>query len=293
MANNQGSARRGSKSKASLQLSISTEIPKRSSGRALDALTDLFRPLTEAAGLIGDKLELKRQATLSEIARKTKKRLAASRKPIKPIATKFLVPLLQRASLEDLDNVKLIDMWANLIATAATEEVELIGQYSTILSEITSDQVRLMEKILRLEDRAKAEAGIYIDNYYYMNQSGLPGSISDLEKSKNIKAFAKSIESAFDINGVAVDTINVFYRDRNRSGGLSICSPDGVYRDAKFYDFENLVRLGLLAKCEIKRHQIGIFDIDVHYYLTTPVGVDLYSCCNPAKLVREARNALS
>jgi hypothetical protein len=275
-------------------LQVSVEIPKASAGRTVDALTDFIRPVTEAFGLVGDKIALRRQATLLEIAKKTRERLALTRQSVKPIPPKFLVPLLEKASLEDLSNEKLIKMWSNLLATAATEEVELIGQYTTILSEITSDQVKLMEQILRLSDIDEPEdAGVFIDNYYMLNQSGLPGRIEDIAQTEDISLFADALATHFDISGVALDTINIYFQDASKQESTSIVSPDGVYRDSRFYDFENLIRLGLLSKSEVKRFRIGIFDIDVIYYVVTPVGVDLYACCNPTKLIREARRAPS
>jgi hypothetical protein len=268
---------------------IKTEIPKESSGRALDALTDLIRPLSESFGLIGDKIALHRQKVLHEIAKRTRKRLETLNKDVKPIPPKFLVPLLEKASLEDVNDEKLMDMWSNLLVTSATENVELLGQYSTILAEITSDQVRLMERILRLNEGEIQDAGIFIDNFYYLNQSGLPGSIDRFSHLDSIEAFADSLANEFDINGVALDCVNIFFQDESRGAGMSFTSPDGVYSDDQFYDFENLTRLGLLAKCEVKRHKVGLFDVDAHYYVVTPVGIDLYACCNPSRLAREVR----
>jgi len=272
-------------------LQVSAEIPKATAGRTVDALTDLIRPVSEAFGLLGDKIALRRQATLLEIAKRTKERLALTRQPVKPIPPKFLVPLLEKASLEDVTNEKLISMWSNLLATAATEEVELLGQYTTILSEVTSDHVRLMERVLRLDDVEKPEdAGIFVDNYYMLNQTGLPGRVEDLALTKDAEEFGDALVEQFNISGVALDTISVFFQDESKGRGWSIGAPDKVFQDFKFYDFENLVRLGLLSKSEIKRHRVGIFDIDVHYYVVTPVGIDLYACCNPTKLIREARD---
>lgn len=268
---------------------IKTEIPKESSGRALDALTDLIRPVTESFGLVGDKIALHRQKVLHEIAKRTKKRLEMLNKDAKPIPPKFLVPLLEKASLEDVNDEKMIDMWSNLLATSATENVELLGQYTTILAEITSSQVRLMERILRLNEGETQKAGIFIDNFYYLNQSGLPASIAKFSHLDSIESFADSLAGEFDINGVALDCINIFFQDESRGAGMSVTSPDGVYSDAQFYDFENLTRLGLLAKCEVKQYKVGLFDVDAHYYAVTPVGIDLYACCNPSKLAREER----
>ena len=92
--------------------------------------------------------------------------------------------------------------------------------------------------------------------------------------------------ASLNIKGVAIDTINIFYLDESLGKGFSTANPDGIYSDKDFLDFENLVRLGLIDRTEIKRHQIGMFDIDVHYYVVNPVGIDLFACCNPTKLIR-------
>jgi hypothetical protein len=272
-----------------LPIQIRTEIPSKSSGRTLDALTDIIRPISEGLGLLGDKLSLRRQKTLLEIARRTRERLSVISGEVQPPAPKFLIPLLEKASLEDLNETKLIDMWANLLATAATEPVEMIGQYTSILSETTSSQVLLMETILCLNGQELQRAGHFIDNYYYLNQTGLPGSIARFGAIEDAEKLAKALLDELDINGVAVDTLNIFYIDDADGPGTSISSPDGAYSDDKFYDFENLCRLGLLERIEVKRFKLGKFDIDVHYYLVTPVGIDLYACCNPTKLERERK----
>jgi hypothetical protein len=43
--------------------------------------------------------------------------------------------------------------------------------------------------------------------------------------------------------------------------------PGGQYSDKDFLDYENLIRLGLVDRIEIKRKPLGRFDIDVHYYV--------------------------
>lgn len=271
----------------SLKMEVKTEVPSASSGRTLDAVTDLLRPISEAFGMLGDQIQLRRQKTLDEIARRTRNRLVAAGKPIQPIPAKFFLPLLEKASLEDVNDDALIDMWANLIATASTEHVQMLGQYINILSNIVPKQVLILEEMFNLGDEEKPiEAGHLIDNYYYLNQTGLPGTLDQYADIRNAEEFCDRVVDALGIKGVAIDTINIFFVDEKLGAGLSVASPDSIYSDADFLDFENLVRLGLIDRTEVKRHRVGVFDIDVHYYITTPVGVDLYACCNPNRLIR-------
>jgi hypothetical protein len=270
-----------------VDVDIRTEVPPASSGRTLDALTDLIRPISESLGFLGDKIQLGRQKTLLEIAKLAKERIDASGKPTHPIPTKFFLPLLEKASLEDVTDDTLINMWANLMATAATEHVQMLGQYTNILSNIVSKQVHILYKMLDSKnDDTLYDGGHLIDNYYYLNQTGLPGTLDEHSTITDAEELADAIVSSLNIKGVAIDTISIFYTDQNLGEGFSLGSPDGVYSDEDFLDFENLVRLGLIDRTEIKRHKIGIFDIDVHYYVINPVGIDLFACCNPTKLTR-------
>lgn len=270
-----------------VNVNINTELPPNSSGRTLDALTDLLRPLSEGLGLIGDKIQLQRQKTLLEIAKRTKKRLTFLEKPIRPIPPKFFLPLLEKASLEDVRDDTLINMWANLIATASTENVEMLGQYVNILSNIVPKQVVILEEMFDFDDQEGTyDAGHLNDNYYYLNQTGLPGTINRYSHLKDPKIFAENLLKELRIKGVAIDTIAVYLIDSAGGDDVAISCPDGIYADSKYLDFENLLRLGLIDRTEIKQHKVGIFDIDVHYYVVTPVGIDLYACCNPTRLVR-------
>jgi hypothetical protein len=54
--------------------------------------------------LKADQIRLQREDVLIEIAKKAKERLAIEKQPIKPIPNKILVPLLEAASNEDIDD---------------------------------------------------------------------------------------------------------------------------------------------------------------------------------------------
>jgi hypothetical protein len=97
---------------ASARLEIKTEIPAKSTGRLVDALTDLIRPFSEARGLRGDEIRLQREEVAIEIARRALERKALEEEAIVPVANKVLVPLLEQASLEDIDDDVMMERWA-------------------------------------------------------------------------------------------------------------------------------------------------------------------------------------
>jgi hypothetical protein len=271
---------------AKASLEVKTEIPREASGRFVDAITDIFRPFSEKRGLKADLINLERQVVLGEIAKKVRERLEIEGKPATPLPNKVLLPLLEKASLENKDDAILIEMWANLIATAATQEVTLISQYIDILSQITSRQAVLLEEILlkgvELGDQTVSH---FRDSYDYLNQTGLPGTIRAKENCSSAEELGLFLLDKLNVLGVAIDVLQV-YTDQE-VGDWEVTSPDGIFNDAKFYDFEMLERLGLLRKVEIKGEQFMGFGVYLHYYVVTPIGCDLFACCNPTKLKRE------
>lgn len=274
---------------AKVSLDIKTEIPKESSGRLLDALTELIRPFSERRGLIADRLRLEREEVLYEIASRARRRIELENAVIKPIPSKLLIPLLEAASLEDVSDQKLIDMWSNLLATALTQKVEMLAQYVTILSSLTGSQARIFDAIVAasLPGETHLTTGHFIDQFYYLNQTGLPGTLQKLEKIASAEEFADKLFEEVDVVGVAVDTINVWDSEDSRNDISIADHGTGLYSDSSFLEFENLCRLGLLEHVEIKNMSLGKYSFDVFYYITTPVGIDLYACCNPQKLNRK------
>src|SRR4051812_35337167 len=98
--------------KATYQRTHSTTatVPPDVTRAKASAWLDLISPVTEWAGLRGDQLRHKRELlrvqrdeTLDRIARLAKKRLDEIERPINPVPTKFLMPFLERASLEEED----------------------------------------------------------------------------------------------------------------------------------------------------------------------------------------------
>lgn len=104
--------------KASLELKA--EIPKETSGRILDALTDAIRPFTEKRGLKADIIRLQREDVALEIAKRALKRKEIEGLTFKSVPNKILVPILERGSLEEPESA-LIDWWSNLLTSSATK----------------------------------------------------------------------------------------------------------------------------------------------------------------------------
>lgn len=126
---------------------IRTEIPSSSSGRLLDALTDVLRPFSEARGLRADQIRLQREDVLIQIAHKAKERLAIENAETHPIPNNTLVPLLEKASLEDPSDKEMIDRWANLLALESSSPGPNRRWCIEILAAIDSAEAQLLDEI--------------------------------------------------------------------------------------------------------------------------------------------------
>jgi hypothetical protein len=113
----------------------------------------IISPLTEWSGLHGDRLRarrdqlrLQREDILLEIAKKAQARTEIEGGVRTFVPNKFLVPFLEKASLEDPES-KLCDAWSNLFVEAARNFDPKLQVYADILSRISWREARLLEAI--------------------------------------------------------------------------------------------------------------------------------------------------
>lgn len=132
--------------KASLTAKVSMEIPAASSGRLLDAITDIIRPFSERRGLKADLIRLEREEVAYHIARAVADRLQFNNQTPQPIPNKILVPLLEKASLEEMDS-PLVDRWMDLLHSAAISPGDTLPRFGQMLSEMSATEVSVFRKI--------------------------------------------------------------------------------------------------------------------------------------------------
>lgn len=141
---------------------IEAKIPQKSSAKlveagarlvnaganAVEAITDIVRPLTEWAGLKGNRLRLQREEVALEIAKRASDRIKAQKAPRTPIPTKTVVRLLESGSLEEPTDDTMIDMWANLLASAAHDQNAAAPRFISILEDLNGDQAQQLKDVL-------------------------------------------------------------------------------------------------------------------------------------------------
>jgi hypothetical protein len=131
---------------AKVSAELRAEVPRESVGRTLDALVDLIRPFTEARGLKADNIRLQRAELAYKIAKITHEMAQAEKVELRPPPLKFMVPFLERASVEDNDE-ELHSRWAALLLSASTHYEARHLTFMDILTRVSSDELRLLEDV--------------------------------------------------------------------------------------------------------------------------------------------------
>lgn len=74
--------------RAEAKLEVKAEVPAESTGRLLDALTDIIRPFSESRGLRADTLRLQREEVAIQIAQLAQNELPSKKGNVGPVPTK-------------------------------------------------------------------------------------------------------------------------------------------------------------------------------------------------------------
>lgn len=285
--------------KANLDINVSANVPERSSGRLIDALTDVFRPFSESRGLKGDQIRLQREDILLEIAKKARQRIALEEISVHTLPNKFLVPFMEKASLEDGDAI-LMDRWADLLATCAEEPDKAHPKYVQILSEMTSAEALFLKKLIfhRIDDEstpqikefgAKSIRQRVIDAPYHYEKRAIEPILTnlctelrdELSGEEFIDVLYSEMDGYFACPGVALIDIIVYNTENNDmwsfvdiERSLSLCT-DGSEENT----LDILDSLSLIRRCEIVI-QIAECRISVFYISTTTLAIDFLISCD-------------
>jgi hypothetical protein len=280
--------------KANLEARISTEIPAQSTGRLLDSLTDMIRPFSERRGLKADQIRLQREEVLIEIARKAREILEIENQPVNPLPNKFLVPFLEKASLEELGSV-LIDRWADLLASCSADPGSAHPRFVQILSEMTGADALLLRDIAfnSMDDVIHPNTAFCdcpdtynpryarhaLEKWLKDNEQNI-GVTHDADNVPNVDVIYDYITDMFGSPGVSLKDITVTEIQPNRYWSFNLRQkglPPAAYQVDD--EIEILCSLQLIAKHDIQISN-GRFEIDVYYVCMTELGVEFLRKCD-------------
>lgn len=93
--------------------------------------------------------------TQLKVLAKTEERVKAAGLPAGSVPIKLLVPLLEAASLEDEDDEEMTDLWANMLASAATNVAAVPTTLPGLLKQLEPVEARALDTLV--DDRGGAQ----------------------------------------------------------------------------------------------------------------------------------------
>jgi hypothetical protein len=276
------------------------------------ALLDIFSPIRHAAGLVGDRLEhrrdmlrLEREAERQQATDRIAARFHEIRDPSKPIEAppnKFLYPFIAQASLEEPDS-PLIDIWAKLLASAADHYDPRYIHYVSVMSRLSVHQAVIFTEIVsRAPNSHWLE--LAMDDSIYNAATAIRSYIADLFTGRMEWAgggaeqtneyLCECVQWALDsavvsvVHAAAANETNDDYFDIDLSHLT-------IYRDDQEVDYAILVACGLLEKVETGMFTVadGRWSVTMTYYLLTALGQHFAIACRMVPPPDDNKLALS
>lgn len=198
-----------------------------------------------------------------------------SRKLTGSVPTKILVPLLEKASLEEPSDSTMIDLWSNLLVSAGLE-TSVPPRYVHIVGELNSRQANLFMEIVTkgqdLEERDLANP------VFLLRQRDIEYRLDRLLKRKRLTANDVYVEFMDDLEGPCVALTDLWV---NTTRGRCWLVPTNKNKFGDFgaqIDIQILSSLGLFDEIRVhRRHELqGLADITIFYFLLTEMGLDFF-----------------
>lgn len=176
--------------------------------------------LKDGVGILSDQVKLWRWSNQINIIKKAQNKIEESGLSKKQIPLKVLVPIIQNSSLEQDENMQ--EKWANMLANAATDNVEISPNYAAILNELSPIEVSILNKI-----------------YQEVNKE------SDYQKRKSTQFDANNLKTMLGITEEKMDLIienlyrlNLFQAPAGH--GITVGDHKFALRTTKIFEFTTL-----------------------------------------------------
>ena len=267
---------------------ISETIPEDVTRSKASAWLDVISPAREWLGMKGDIIQHRREqlraeqaATLSEIERRATAALPNGT-IINTAPSKFVVPFLEQASLEKPGS-PLIELWANLLASAATMYDGRYLHFSRLIAGLSPEQALLFKK------------GFTTDSLH-----ALELSVDDVESLLTQPHFSEAFANEVDrhrphtddefctvviqfFNNPAVEMVHVAAEGQDY---FDVNFPYKMAQDTDEVDYDILSALGLIGKVSTPFIDFSsannIWSMTATYYHLTRLGFAFARACKMA-----------
>jgi hypothetical protein len=277
--------------KYEVRKSIQEVIPEDVTRAKAGAWLTLISPITEWAGLKGDELahkrallRLQREEALAEIANRVQTRLSTF-SPRSRVPAKFLVPFLEKASLEE-PNSELVDLWANLLVSAAEEYNPHYVHFASIISQMSARQAQIFTDVIGTNDASALEismSNLFTEYLHNFMEEYLSDQLKAASQTpKVLDDMWRLLEKDLNHIGIEIQHLHLedLINDDFTNGTIGISKyEDDLETDFAILDATRLIRYvdtGFFVLAERWR-------IKVMFYYVTTLGRDFAKACGIIK----------
>jgi len=134
-----------------IKIDIPADVPR----DTLKFFQRVLGPFADASDFLGDKVRFWRWKSAIKTLQRVEEFARANNVAPKEVPLKFLVPFLEKASLENEESPH-IDVWARLLLAASQDYDVRFNYYTDILGKIGPEQARLLQRM-----RSRSDARLY------------------------------------------------------------------------------------------------------------------------------------
>jgi hypothetical protein len=194
----------------------------------------------------------------------------------------FVVTFFQKASFSE-DDDSLTEMWANLLAQAATNFTNRHAAYVEILSELTAFDAMTIAELVPEDTpyfpQISAPVNLKVELRLKLAQE--MKNISDTQEEAQAE-FERLMNFKFDWPG-RITAARIHYRDGDITRPITGGIPD------QFASFDNLSRLGLVEKFDLN-NSMKPYETAIEGVLVTMLGIGFVQTCR-GRLLKPAAGA--
>lgn len=254
------------------------------------SVCDLFSPLTELAGTIGDKLRIYRQISVLRALKRAKEISDEEGLVLEAPPLKFLIPYLESSSLEDPEDEILIELWARLLASSATDYKGEYSLYIRILNELSPNEAKAFNYIADFSEHELYEGYRYhIDIESDWSDASLYIAVRDLIKKYegkdytkiDYREFEKKLKSKHQPPGTIIYWFSVASGSKNKYPYEGVYDGERTEFDDLFepISFSILKSIGLIGEFVSPEYWFGNVCIELRAYYFTSLGAGFYEAC--------------
>ncbi|MFS2180077.1 hypothetical protein ACCC98_29685 [Rhizobium pisi] len=259
---------------------FSIKIDAKGSNKLIDLVSDLFSPAREALIALGQVVHLGRLEVVAKIMRRTKEIAQENGTELALPPLKFLVPFYEKASIQDDGSRELSEMWSRLLATAGSNYDERMVRFTSLLSELSVQQAKILNEVATNFGRPIDDRGFELVRQDFVKYD-IKKTIRELHATNHDVAFNKLLPF---LQRPGVSIARIEFDIERTSDEHYVWKEDQTYCDERRLDFEILVSMGLLLHIStdfIEQDDEGT-GVALECHAMTELGYAFWSACTSA-----------